>query len=163
MPELGLYPVDFDDVLFSGELHEHEFEFGILRIEHAQQCGYGIGADGLNGDFRLFLQLLVGIHKSKTVCGVLIAPIAQWLALINGLTRLAQEQPRGKAHDGDEERDEQDSPFVRHVHFTPAWAAASGSIFLRAEAAQAFASEDGSARALINSGTADFASLPKAF
>src|ERR1700722_17606075 len=46
-------------------------------------------------------------------------------------------------------------------YFTPALAAAAGLICLRAAEAASFTLADGSARALINAGTADCASRPK--
>src|SRR5260370_5750938 len=101
MSERSRFPIDVEDALLPAELKEPAFEFGILRFEHAQKRGYGIGANSTNSGFGLFLQLDVGFWQ--TVRGVLIAPKAQSLALIHWFARRAQDQPCKPAQNGDEQ------------------------------------------------------------
>src|SRR5260370_12271629 len=156
---LSRSPFEVEEVLLSSKLDKSKFEFGIPRLEHAQECGYGIGANCSNGDSGLFLQLLVGTQKR--VRGAVIAPIAQGLSLINGFVRPAQDQPRDKAHSGDEQCDGQVSPFVCHVHFTPGLGATSRPTFLSSDASYIINSKAISSSAWTSSGTPDLASLSK--
>src|SRR5882757_6173738 len=112
MAEQRRFPFDVEKVLFLGELDELKFEFGILRPEHAQECGYGVGANCTNGGFSLLIRFIGWIQP--TTRGVLLAPIAQWFSLINRFAGLAEDQPRDKTKNGEQQRDQQVTACLPH-------------------------------------------------
>jgi len=96
---LGGPPFEVNDVLFLGKLDEFEFETGIRCLEHAQECGYGVGPDLIDGF------ICVCPHRGRAFGKQAIEPIAQGFALIGGFGVWAQQPPGDKAQNGKEQCD----------------------------------------------------------